>query len=251
MSECRTQNQLERWRSATHRKTGGTTAFRRYHSHPTPGTTERRTGARKFLGESSASKKNLLDASTMVRPTLLWLFAAPAEAYPSYWLTRFEGGCGRLVSDRRGNTGMGSGGYSLTTASSAPTASGSTWQIPVPSSSSFFVTAEAGSLSGSDYRCSRFRSAGGGTAVYWTPPAGASGTYNIEVGYASYYYGATIYYYSVSVTVGPSHSHYPVSPEPEPEPHNHYPHSHNPHTHVPHKRVVNPPDPCGTWVVRE
>ena len=159
------------------------------------------------------------------------------EAYPQYWVGGGdnEGACGRLVSARAGDTGMGGRGYedecvSPFTAAScngprAAVQSGSGYIIPLPTSSGWFVTATAGVLSGAGSTRSScpdlFLSSlsGSSSGATWTPPAGATGTYQIEVARASGY-SSKIYYqaYTVSVVAAsPSPSAPPPSP-PSPSP---------------------------------
>lgn len=139
---------------------------------------------------------------------------------PGHWLTGAEGGCGLLVSERSGQTGMGGNGYGQCACYpdyQAEANGNGGWILPDPtidaSPAGWFYTAKQGVLSGGGTAgtdCAElFRYASSSSysdAVIWTPPVDESlvpipGSYVVEGARAACF--GLIEAFAITITVSP------------------------------------------------
>ena len=123
-------------------------------------------------------------------------------AYPQQFEIKY--GCGTLITGSSALSGNGMGsGYSAQSGGITSTESNGEWSLSLSTSSArWFATVASGTLTGAGTApsgCSKYRY-GTGSGLKWTPPAGQTGTFTIDVGSASGN-GAVINWYTHAITV--------------------------------------------------
>mmetsp|Transcript_20370 Transcript_20370/g.43041 ORF Transcript_20370/g.43041 Transcript_20370/m.43041 type:complete len:262 (-) Transcript_20370:549-1334(-) len=177
-------------------------------------------------------------AVSRILASVLLLIADSAMAHPEYWVTRDlgYGGCGNLITEltpaQLQNEGMfGSGFLQVEAATDATLAAdGESYEIPIPAgdSTGWMVTAKEGFLGPLPGEPDRSRAEcpnlfqtkrqnlATSPAVLWTPPAGASGDYTIDVGFAPGFGVISYTSYTISLASAELPAPSPVLPPPSP-----------------------------------
>ena len=150
----------------------------------------------------------------MLRTAALTLLAAAAvSAYPDKWLTSQNGGCGILISERNGDSGMAGAGYSEEGDKETTVQAKTGDKVPIPlqlssGDAGYFVTA---SSNNGDVELSHEGASSKGSCsdhfVYEMGKSGkvffkatTAGTYQVEVGHARGY-GKVINFYKVTIEI--------------------------------------------------